>query len=313
MSKLILLLTLLIGAFLTFMCVNENKTALSAKYSQIENKPIESVKTEVIEPKEPIQSVKTKVVKPKEIEKAYFTYKRKELFSAKLSPKDKTPNFEYFKSRYCPDTKCKQDITFNDQVEVTTWQDEAINKATFLEDQDIKGGAIFINDTDLKIEGELNNEQNFEQLNKLLEPFSKNNFKINNITTIKKTIQNTAPSAQQIQFQIADLLKNEPIYFEHASATITPESKVTLDKIIAAVQNIQPLNLRVEGHTDAVGNRSYNMYLSQQRADSVRKYLKNTISTAEISATGFGETKPISSNPRDEINRRVEIYIEGGE
>ena len=34
-SKLILLLGLLVGAFLTFLCVNENKTALSLKYNQI--------------------------------------------------------------------------------------------------------------------------------------------------------------------------------------------------------------------------------------------------------------------------------------
>jgi outer membrane protein OmpA-like peptidoglycan-associated protein len=71
--------------------------------------------------------------------------------------------------------------------------------------------------------------------------------------------------------------------------------------------------LRIEGHTDSVGNDAANLKLSQSRADAVRDALiKSGIDPSRLEAIGFGETRPIASNSsatgRAE-NRRTEFNI----
>jgi OmpA-OmpF porin, OOP family len=82
---------------------------------------------------------------------------------------------------------------------------------------------------------------------------------------------------------------------------------------LALSDNPQIKRVRVEGHTDSVGDDVKNMKLSQARADSVRAALiKLNVDPARLDSVGFGETKPISSNStasgRAE-NRRTEFNI----
>jgi outer membrane protein OmpA-like peptidoglycan-associated protein len=73
-------------------------------------------------------------------------------------------------------------------------------------------------------------------------------------------------------------------------------------------------NLTVEGHTDSQGSKSYNMDLSQRRADAVRRYLiQRDYQGDRIKARGLGEGQPVADNGSAEgraNNRRVEIIIE---
>jgi outer membrane protein OmpA-like peptidoglycan-associated protein len=66
----------------------------------------------------------------------------------------------------------------------------------------------------------------------------------------------------------------------------------------------------VEGYTDASGPESYNMGLSERRAQSVSSYLLSKgIAASRINAVGFGEQRPRVDNPFDPMNRRVEMRI----
>lgn len=69
------------------------------------------------------------------------------------------------------------------------------------------------------------------------------------------------------------------------------------------------LRIRIEGHTNAVGNRDFNLALSQRRAKAVADYLvAHGISQDRIEAKGYGFDVPrIISAPGDARNRRVEI------
>lgn len=84
---------------------------------------------------------------------------------------------------------------------------------------------------------------------------------------------------------------------------------------IADVPGIFPgAALVVEGHTDAVGNDTMNLALSERRANSVRDYLlANTVLPAsQISALGYGETRPIANNETAQgraQNRRIDVVI----
>ena len=91
-------------------------------------------------------------------------------------------------------------------------------------------------------------------------------------------------------------------------------SQQILSEVAQALNdNPQIKRVRVEGHTDSVGDDVKNMKLSQARADSVRAALiKLNVDPARMDSVGFGETKPISSNStasgRAE-NRRTEFNI----
>ncbi|MBX5484673.1 MAG: OmpA family protein [Myxococcaceae bacterium] len=92
------------------------------------------------------------------------------------------------------------------------------------------------------------------------------------------------------------------------------ESFEILDDVAQALKdNPQIKKIRIEGHTDSVGNDLYNLKLSQRRADQVMaELLKRGIDPGRMEAVGYGETRPIASNAtkagRAE-NRRTEFNI----
>ncbi len=113
----------------------------------------------------------------------------------------------------------------------------------------------------------------------------------------------------------ADRIKiNDVILFEYNKAIIQQVSYGLCDDI-AAIILARPdlLKIRIEGHTDADGSDTYNLRLSQSRAEAVRDYLVGKGVAAErLDPVGFGEMRPIADNTTDEgkqANRRVEFII----
>jgi OOP family OmpA-OmpF porin len=70
----------------------------------------------------------------------------------------------------------------------------------------------------------------------------------------------------------------------------------------------------VEGHTDSIGSDAYNMKLSRQRAEAVKRYLVgHGTAASRITTEGFGKGQPVASNATAEgraQNRRVEIHVQ---
>jgi OOP family OmpA-OmpF porin len=71
--------------------------------------------------------------------------------------------------------------------------------------------------------------------------------------------------------------------------------------------------ITISGHTDNVGNKSYNLKLSENRAKSVANNLiSKGIDASRIKSLGMGNSNPIQSNESEDgrkANRRVEFYI----
>lgn len=106
----------------------------------------------------------------------------------------------------------------------------------------------------------------------------------------------------------------DKVQFQVNSATILQVSYSLLDDVARVMtQNPQIELVQVEGHTDAQGAATYNRQLSQQRAESVVKYLIDQgVDAKRLVAKGFGPDKPIGDNNTDEgreQNRRVEFNI----
>ncbi|MFM9944314.1 MAG: OmpA family protein [Bacteroidia bacterium] len=110
-------------------------------------------------------------------------------------------------------------------------------------------------------------------------------------------------------------LFSKQIQFETGKSTILPESYAALDSVVMLMLGYPTVNALVEGHTDNVGEPEDNLSLSQQRAEAVMKYLTDKkVDASRLTAQGFGESQPISSNKTEEgraLNRRcvVKAYI----
>lgn len=103
------------------------------------------------------------------------------------------------------------------------------------------------------------------------------------------------------------------IFFETGKATLSPQSRLELEKAVDLMKKNPSMVIEVGGHTDNVGEDAANMKLSTERAKSVRDYLvKAGIPTARIQAKGYGESNPVAGNDTDDgrkTNRRTEFII----
>lgn len=109
----------------------------------------------------------------------------------------------------------------------------------------------------------------------------------------------------------------ESALFASGQADLQPGALTLLDKIAAEIRDL-PNQIRVEGHTDSIPMRSYkfpsNWELSSARATAVVRYFvdRHEFSPERVSALGFGEFRPLTSNDTPEgrsQNRRVDIVI----
>lgn len=119
-----------------------------------------------------------------------------------------------------------------------------------------------------------------------------------------------------VEIETTRLSLKDMIHFDTGKDTIKPESKRILDEIAAVLKSHAELKrIRVEGHTDSVGSRPYNLDLSQRRANSVvRALAARGVPTGRLQAVGFGFDRPVASNATAlgrAKNRRVEFTIVG--
>ncbi|OGN04275.1 MAG: hypothetical protein A2925_00760 [Candidatus Yanofskybacteria bacterium RIFCSPLOWO2_01_FULL_44_22] len=106
------------------------------------------------------------------------------------------------------------------------------------------------------------------------------------------------------------------IEFETGQATFTPAALQTLEELRRVLSVAQNELVRIEGHTDNVGNPSFNQDLSERRAQAVRNWLqdqsRSTFPDNRLQVRGLGQNQPVADNstPAGRArNRRVEIVL----
>ena len=117
--------------------------------------------------------------------------------------------------------------------------------------------------------------------------------------------------------EIAEIAATKPkidleIRFDYNSADISKGSMPAVQELGKALadNSLKGSTFVVAGHTDAVGGESYNLDLSERRADTIKKYLteKYGINGSDLVTVGYGKTKPKDANaPMDPANRRVQV------
>lgn len=109
------------------------------------------------------------------------------------------------------------------------------------------------------------------------------------------------------------------IYFDLDKADIRSDAAVELDKLVDLLNDNPEIKIEMGSHTDSIASNSYNIQLSQRRAESTVNYLiKKGIAPERLVAKGYGEEKPIARNTNPDgtdnpdgrqRNRRTEFKI----
>ncbi|MFC1480574.1 flagellar motor protein MotB [Candidatus Omnitrophota bacterium] len=136
---------------------------------------------------------------------------------------------------------------------------------------------------------------------------------------------------QKLKGQIADksvslemddrglvIILSDDILFDSGKAEVKSKAYPVLDKVASIIKKKVPdKNIGISGHTDNAPIKyskwESNWKLSSERAINVLQYLESKgIPSKRLSATGYGEHRPVASNATVEgrsKNRRVEIVI----
>lgn len=111
------------------------------------------------------------------------------------------------------------------------------------------------------------------------------------------------PPAKQIEI-LADR-----VHFAYDRATISVATAPVLDRVASLLRGNAAISITIEGHADERGSETYNVKLSQRRADSVRAYLMAAgVDAARLKTQAFGKSKPEVKAENIEghaLNRRV--------
>jgi outer membrane protein OmpA-like peptidoglycan-associated protein len=105
----------------------------------------------------------------------------------------------------------------------------------------------------------------------------------------------------------------DPILFEVSKDEVKPESMKSLAGVAQGLLQLGVREVRVEGHTDNVGNRAYNIELSRRRAEAVARVLvANGFPDAGITRRAWASDYPVAPNQTPDgraQNRRVTIVV----
>ena len=110
----------------------------------------------------------------------------------------------------------------------------------------------------------------------------------------------------------------ENIYYDFDKSNIREDAALELDKLVALLKEYPTISIELSSHTDSRGSDSYNMSLSQRRAESAVAYLvEKGIAADRLEARGYGETRLVNncsngvscSVEAHQLNRRTEFTI----
>ncbi|WP_293865826.1 OmpA family protein [uncultured Alsobacter sp.] len=102
------------------------------------------------------------------------------------------------------------------------------------------------------------------------------------------------------------------VTFDLNSDALTEPARRNLSEFAKALNDprLETLRFAIDGHTDARGPETYNLTLSERRAQSVVSFLaQQGINRERLAPKGYGKTQPKTDDPFDGANRRVETRL----
>ncbi len=234
----------------------------------------------------------------------------------------------------CVDFSCDRRVLFSPKQLDPEWRSLAIETIKLFHEDGLPSATFLVENKKIMVNGHFKHSSSKEKLDTLLKDYE-STYDINNSTSIEVLSKKEKPESlikaedeeptevdsngsvdqltkvEKIQESISAILKRKHINFQRSRSRITKKGKETLNEIIEILKSTPDIQIEVQGYTDAAGRARINKWVSQKRANSVKKYLgSHGLNPKNITAKGFGETKfLIEKEPYNKLNRRVEIVI----
>lgn len=133
------------------------------------------------------------------------------------------------------------------------------------------------------------------------------------VTAVNPIMNPSKEGKSEMTFELDSIHVFKNVLFSFDAFKLMPTAKKELDEIQDYLVSNNQLKIQVSGHTDAIGNETYNKKLSENRAKAVATYLIDKgIDSSRVSYQGFASEKPILENKTTigrRGNRRVEFLI----
>jgi outer membrane protein OmpA-like peptidoglycan-associated protein len=132
------------------------------------------------------------------------------------------------------------------------------------------------------------------------------------------TSNNDSSAIYQKNIYLSPLKKGEStqvnnLFFERGTANILPSSYAELNRLASLLLQHPRMEIRIEGHTDSIGDSRVLMTLSNKRAEAVKQYLtEQGVKAERMTEKGYGANRPIAPNDTEvgrKKNRRVTFTI----
>lgn len=116
-----------------------------------------------------------------------------------------------------------------------------------------------------------------------------------------------------VPIEVGQIVKLTNVFFDQGKYELLKDSYHTLNRLVQLLNNNPDMIIELGGHTDNTGSSELNLRLSQDRVESVKRYLMTKgVSTDRMEAKGYGSLKPLLENINEDnrkLNRRVEFKI----
>ena len=116
-----------------------------------------------------------------------------------------------------------------------------------------------------------------------------------------------------VPIEKGEIIRINNIFFNFGEYRLLEDSYAELNRLVILLNENPVMKIRINGHTDNIGNVQDNQILSEQRANAVKDYLLSKgIAPNRVITKGYGKIKPLANNTTEEgrqKNRRVEFEI----
>ena len=110
------------------------------------------------------------------------------------------------------------------------------------------------------------------------------------------------------------------VSFAFNDESLRPDALAALDRVVRILLERETLSVAIIGYSDAVGSDSFNLRLSQARANAVQQYLiAQGVERGRLRMMARGEDNPLAPNVNKDgtdnpegraVNRRVELMVD---
>jgi len=133
------------------------------------------------------------------------------------------------------------------------------------------------------------------------------------VNQVQANLDTAVAASRKLVFEVT--LSEDQGNFKSGKFELPDSAKSRLDEVIGQLKNdTKNVFIEIEGHTDNVGDKTFNERLGLERAESVKRYLyeQHQIPLHKMNVISYGEEKPVAPNTNREgraQNRRVVVKV----